>query len=241
MQWLQLPDAQRPRFMTLYFEHVDKASHDHGPDSEQAVIARRNVDAMLQSLLQHLTDAGFDRSVNLILVSDHGFEAVPAAQTLDISQLIPRDIAELVSIGQVVGFRPQPGKTAEAEQQLLGEHAHYTCWRKTELPANWHYGTHPRIPPIVCQMEAGWDALWSDKFAQRQQQNTTHGSHGFDPELTAMRASFIAAGPAFAEGVTLPLFDNVNVYPLLMHLLQLDTEPNDGDITPLLPALKNTP
>ena len=54
-----------------------------------------------------------------------------------------------------------------------------------------------------------------------------------------MRATFIAAGPAFAQGVTLPVFDNVDVYPLLMRLLQLPAEANDGDITPLLPALRH--
>ena len=34
-----------------------------------------------------------------------------------------------------------------------------------------------------------------------------------------------------------PNLDNVDVYPLLMRLLHLPAEPNDGDITPLLPAL----
>ena len=49
-----------------------------------------------------------------------------------------------------------------------------------------------------------------------------------------------AAGPAFGHGVRLPVFDNVDVYPLLMRLLRLPAEPNDGDIAPLLPALKDT-
>ena len=56
-----------------------------------------------------------------------------------------------------------------------------------------------------------------------------------------MRASFIASGPAFREQVKLPVFDNVDVYPLLMRLLRLPAEPNDGDIAPLLPALKDRP
>jgi hypothetical protein len=38
--------------------------------------------------------------------------------------------------------------------------------------------------------------------------------------------------------VALPVFDNVDVYPLLMRLLALPPEPNDGDIAPLLPALR---
>jgi hypothetical protein len=37
----------------------------------------------------------------------------------------------------------------------------------------------------------------------------------------------------------LPPFDNVDVYPLLARLLGIRPEPNDGDIAPLLPALKH--
>ena len=63
----------------------------------------------------------------------------------------------------------------------------------------------------------------------------------YDPDLPQMRASFIASGPAFRERVELPVFDNVDVYPLLMRLLRLPAEPNDGDIAPLLPALRDAP
>jgi hypothetical protein len=41
----------------------------------------------------------------------------------------------------------------------------------------------------------------------------------------------------FKPGVVLPVFDNVDVYPLLMRLLDVAPLPSDGDITPLLPAL----
>jgi predicted AlkP superfamily pyrophosphatase or phosphodiesterase len=92
-------------------------------------------------------------------------------------------------------------------------------------------------------MDPGWDALWPRKHQWRLQHEagTTRGSHGFDPDLPQMRASFIASGPAFRAGTRLPVFDNVDVYPLLMRLLQLPPEPNDGDIAPLLPALRDPP
>jgi predicted AlkP superfamily pyrophosphatase or phosphodiesterase len=65
------------------------------------------------------------------------------------------------------------------------------------------------------------------------------GSHGYDPALPSMRASFIARGPAFRQGVEIPAFDNVDVYLLLARLLGITPAPNDGDITPLLPALRD--
>lgn len=240
LHWLALPAGERPRFVTMYLDQVDEASHGHGPDSPQAAMARREVDAAIARLLQGLRDAGLADAVNLLVVSDHGFETIPPGHALRVEDMAPADVAEAVSDGQVIGFAPLPGKTAEAERLLLGRHAQYACWRKQELPARWHYGAHPRIPAIVCQMDAGWDALWPKKYATvMRHKDETRGSHGFNPDLPSMRATFIAAGPAFAHGVRLPVFDNVDVYPLLMRLLALPAEPNDGDLAPLLPALED--
>ncbi|WP_256646476.1 ectonucleotide pyrophosphatase/phosphodiesterase [Thermomonas paludicola] len=241
LRWLEVPAHQRPRFVTLYLDEVDEASHDHGPDSAQAITARREVDAAIGMLLDGLRQHGLLASTNVLVVSDHGFETVLPGHTLPVEALAPPDVAEAISDGQVIGFAPLPGKTADAEQRLLGRHDHSQCWRKQALPARWQYGTHPRIPAIVCQMDAGWDALRANKFEIRMQQPPSpRGSHGYDPDLPSMRASFIAAGPAFAHGVRLPVFDNVDVYPLLMYLLGLAPEGGDGDIAPLLPALQES-
>ena len=55
-----------------------------------------------------------------------------------------------------------------------------------------------------------------------------------------MRAVFVASGPSFRNGAVLPPFDNVDVYPLLMWLLGLPPEPNDGDADALA-ALRADP
>jgi predicted AlkP superfamily pyrophosphatase or phosphodiesterase len=137
-----------------------------------------------------------------------------------------------------VGFAPLPGRTIAAEQKLLGAHPHYECWRKNELPARWHYGQHPRVSPIVCQMHEGWDAMTRERVAKRPR-DATRGSHGFDPALPSMRALFLARGPAFRRGVVVPAFDNVDVYPLLARLVGIVPAPNDGSAATLLPALKS--
>ncbi len=241
LHWLDTPPAERPRFVTMYLDQVDEASHEHGPNSSQAVAARRDVDAAIAMLLDGLRARGRLATTNLVIVSDHGFDTVPAGHVISTAAMAPEDVARAISDGQVITFEPKPGKAAEAERLLLGEHPHYSCWRKDAVPAQWQYGTHPRVPTIVCQMAPGWDALWPRKHAWILQ-NRPHdqrGSHGYDPDLPQMRATFIASGPAFRNGVTLPVFDNVDIYPLLMRLLRLPAEPNDGDIAPLLPALRD--
>lgn len=237
LAWLDAPPAQRPRLITLYFEKVDKTGHDFGPDSAQVRNAIAEADAAIGRLLQGLEARGLSDSTDLIVVSDHGMAKVGPGHAIATEDMVPAADAGLVSDGQSIGFNPKPGRERRAEARLLGAHPHYDCWRKGEMPERWHYGTHPRVPAIVCQMHEGWDAVSRKKLNERPK-DATRGSHGYDPALPSMRALFIARGPSFRSGAVLPSFDNVDVYPLLTRLLGIPAAPNDGDPQRLLPALR---
>lgn len=238
LRWLDAPPSQRPAMLSLYFEQLDKAGHDHGPGSVQVTRTLADMDAAIGRLYDGLAARGLLDRVDLIVVSDHGMATVGPGHAIGVEAMVDPSIAVAVSDGQSVGFLPRPGREAEAGQRLLGRHARYECWRREALPERWHYGRNPRVPPIVCQMDEGWDALYPEKLARRPA-DATRGSHGFDPALPSMRALFVARGPSFEPGTHLPAFDNVDVYPLLARLLGVQPAPNDGDVTPLLPALRD--
>lgn len=235
--WLTEPATTRPRLATLYFEHPDSAGHGHGPDSAEVRQALREVDAALGELFARLATAGALERTNIVVVSDHGMAAVPADQVISTESMVDPRHAALVSAGQVVGFAPRSRFHDEAEAALLGRHEHYECWRKADLPPRWRYGSHPRVPAIVCQMDEGWDALPEDFIARQPPEDG--GSHGYDPALPSMRAIFMARGPAFRRGAVLAPFDNVDVYPLLARLLGIEPAAHDGDPATLLPALRS--
>ena len=228
LDWLSQPADTRPRFVTLYFSDVDHAAHGFGPHSPQARDAITHVDAMIGQLLDGLRERGVQDLVDVVLVSDHGMQEVPPGHAISTDTMVGPEVARLVADGQSIGFAPLSGREAEAEARLLGRHDNYDCWRKADLPAHWQYGQHRRVPPILCQMHAGWDALAAERFPWRDPQ-ATRGSHGYEPALPSMRAVFIAHGLSFRSGAILPPIDNVDVYPLLMHLLGLPPGPNDGD------------
>lgn len=236
--WLAEPATTRPSVIAVYIDALDQEGHDYGPNSEQAHTALRRIDAAIGRLQDTLAARGQLDRVNLIVVSDHGMAEVAPGHRIAVEDMVTPEQAVVTSVGQSIGVAPKPGREAEVEQRLLGAHSQYDCWRKGELPARWKYGTHPRIPPIVCQMHEGWDAIEGAKLKSPAAQRT-RGSHGYDPALESMRAIFLARGPAFKRGVTLPPFDNVDVYPLLARLLGITPAKNDGDITPLLPALRD--
>jgi predicted AlkP superfamily pyrophosphatase or phosphodiesterase len=238
LSWLGRPADARPRLVTLYFEDVDEAEHEAGPGSAEAEAAVAKVDSYIGRLRRGLDARGLGGRVDLVIVSDHGMAPVEWNHVLPIDTVVPPDVAHAVTTGQSVGATPLPGREDEARRRMLGRHDRYECWTRETLPERWHYGANPRVPPIVCQMDEGWNAERPAKIAKRVQGHTT-GSHGFDPALPSMRATFIANGPSFRRGVVLPEFDNVDVYPMLARLIGVAPQPNDGDASTLVPALRD--
>ena len=228
LAWFDLPADRRPRFFTLYFEQLDHESHEHGPDSPEANQALRVVDAAVGHLVDELKKRGQFSKVNLVIVSDHGMAETDNSRTIILDSMVNLEHIDLATSGFLVGVNPKPGFEAETEHALLGKHPHLECWRKGELPSRLHYGTHPRIPAIVCLPESGWLAE-TQEFHNRPTHRAHGGEHGYDNADPNMRALFIAHGPAFKQNLTVPEFNNVDVYSLLTDLLGIKPEPNDGN------------
>ena len=232
--WFDLPAAERPAFMTLYFDEIDTTGHHDGPDTPEMALALGNVDAALARLVAGLKARGLYNKVNLIVVADHGMSTTTPERILFLDDFMSVADVTIVSLGTVSGLKPL---TPEAEAALLAPHDHFQCWRKGELPARFHYGTNARVPPIVCLPETGWLITTREGLIKRPMKKPG-GSHGYDSDEPQMRALFVAHGPAFRPGTRLPTFDNVSVYPLLMRLLGLKSLPNDGDPKDTAAALR---
>jgi predicted AlkP superfamily pyrophosphatase or phosphodiesterase len=232
--WLDLPKSDRPGFMTLYFEAVDTQGHRFGPDSPELNQAVRDVDAALARLVAGLKARGLYDQINLVIVADHGMARTSPERVVFVDDITPLETFTVVTMGWTTTLIP---RTPEAEAALVGEHPHLECWRKGQMPARLHYGTHRRIPPIVCLSETGWVVTTRARYAERPM-TRVGGSHGADPDDVTMRALFLARGPGVKPGVRLPVFDNISVYPLVMTLLGLTPAPNDGDPKATAAALR---
>jgi predicted AlkP superfamily pyrophosphatase or phosphodiesterase len=237
LKWIDLPPARRPQFFTLYFEQVDHEGHEHGPDSAEVDAALATVDTALAQLIAGLEQRGLRGQVNLVIVSDHGEAATSVERRTYLDDLVPLADVDVANYGILAGIEPRAGKTAEIEGALLRSHPHMQCWRKTEVPARLHYGTHPRIPALLCLAENG-GIVTSHDYDQRGGHYSA-GEHGYDNDDPSMRALFIANGPDFRRGVVVPQFDNVDVYPLLAHLLGVEPQHNDGNFAEVAGMLRD--
>lgn len=231
LSWLDQPQQQWD-FLSLYFSHVDHAGHDYGPDAEATTAAVALADQAIGRLLAGLQQRGV--APNLVVVADHGMAAVSPERVIRMDLLAPRDSYEKIVDGPYATLNPVAGRAAQLEAALLKPWPHMQCWRKQDIPARLAYGQHARVPALLCLAEPGW----SIAFSAQQAAKVHGGRHGYDNAAPDMAALCIAAGPALRSGVVLPALDNVDVYPLLMHLLALPPLATDGQITPWQPALR---
>src|SRR5690606_34241016 len=85
--WLDLPVAERPRMMTLYFSDVDSAGHRHGPDAPQTREAVMRVDRSIKRLMDGIAERGLLNNINIILTSDHGMAPYKMRDAIILDEL----------------------------------------------------------------------------------------------------------------------------------------------------------
>ncbi len=231
LQWLDLPAAERPRLITLYFEDTDTAGHADGPESSAVREAIRRADGYLGRLLRGLERRGLADAVNLVVVSDHGMAAVDTSRVVVLDDYVSLDDLDVVDINPTLGLFPRAGKEDAVYRALAKAHPRLSVYRKAQTPERWRYRDHPRIPPIVGVVDEGWQIARRSTFAAviAGRVRPSGGQHGYDPMLMSMRGIFVAAGPAFRRGVTAPAFENVHIYHALARILGLTPAQNDGD------------
>lgn len=214
LDWLRRPAAVRPKFVTLYFDTVDTAGHEYGPDDPHTDAAIADIDRTIGMLVDGLKT--LHQPANLIVLADHGMAAISSDRVVALDSIAPPADYRIVETGPYASLDATPGHEAELARLLLGQHGHAACWRKQDIPARFHYGTNPRIPAFFCLADPGWEVL-----ATKPAKPFTGGNHGYDNQAPSMQALFIAHGPAFDQGKRLAPFINVDVYPLLRDLIGL--------------------
>jgi predicted AlkP superfamily pyrophosphatase or phosphodiesterase len=223
LSWLDRPPAQRPHFITLYFELVDTVGHAEGPRGRTLDAAMTAIDRALARLVDGLAQRGLTDAVNLVIISDHGMAETSPRRTVVLDRIVPLEDMTVRYWGTVLGIEPRAGREQAVERALLRQHRNLECWRKQDIPARLRYGRHPRVAPIVCLARTGWTVA-SSAWVSRNPDRKPGGAHGYDDAAPEMRALFIAHGPAFRRGVVVEPLETRDVYGVLMGALGLPPE-----------------
>jgi predicted AlkP superfamily pyrophosphatase or phosphodiesterase len=232
LTWLDLPQPMRPSLITLYFSDADSAGHDNGPDSQAVRDAIGRLDSYIAHLVRGLERRALLNDANIVVVSDHGMAATTDERAVVLEDYISLEDVEVVDINPTLGLFPREGKTESVYRALANAHPRLKVYRRSETPERWHYRDHPRIPPVVGVVDEGWELLRRRIYeaVPAGEEPPGGGSHGYDPDTApSMRAIFVAAGPAFRQGVRVPAFRNIHLYNALARILGVQPAANDGD------------
>jgi predicted AlkP superfamily pyrophosphatase or phosphodiesterase len=234
LRWLQLPEAERPTFITLYFSDVDDAGHEFGPESKEVLATAVELDLEIGALMDGVNRLKLQQSVNYVIVSDHGMSQVSIERLIAIDNFIDPATVDLIDTTPLLGVWPRTITVDQAYRALKDKHPALAVYKKEEIPAELHFNLHPRIPPVIGIASDGWAITSKAQSSEWQRQATRlGGNHGYDNRLQSMHGLFIASGPQFRMGVVLPRFENVHLYEMMARVLGVTPAPNDGraDVT----------
>lgn len=241
LEWLKMPEEEKPQFISMYMSLVDDAGHLYGPDSEELNEALIEVDLGIGKLIKGLKEIGIDKSVNLLIVSDHGMVEIRDDERFHIylDDLIDdmQERLQWVDYGPMASIIPLPGEEDSIISELRSAQMRgvpFMVFKREDLPEEYHYTSSSRIAPIILIAKKGYviDFRGGDWVPR--------GAHGYDPNLPEMQALLIATGPEFRDprhsagrriNHSVKGISNLDVYPLMMNLLKITPAPNNGTMS----------
>ncbi len=229
LTWLELPEAERPSFIAIYFNEANYYGHRLGVQGTAMDTVIQGLDENIGQLLTGLEDRDLLDQVNIIIVADHGMTDLSEDKVIFIDDYISMQDLDYYSLTPVSMIAPIEGRLDSVYNALHNAHPNFKVYLKNETPAHLHYRDHRRIPPIVGIPDEGWSVL-THWYFDNYGLGSYVATHGYDPLLSSMQAIFLAAGPHFKQGITVPKFQNIHVYDLMAHILELGGAPNDGSL-----------
>jgi predicted AlkP superfamily pyrophosphatase or phosphodiesterase len=228
LAWLDLTGTARPGFVTLYFSDVDSAGHRFGPDSAEFHDAAQKVDASLARLVDGLKTRKIFGATDLVIVSDHGMAALKPGQLVMLDDYADLRKAKIVSLSPWLTVKTRNAAEADSLYEGLSKAPHLHVYLKKDIPSHWHL-QNPRVPDLVAVADEGWRIGSKKQLIMTMAGRMEGGAHGYDEGLDSMQALFLAEGPDFAAGKTIPALDNVDIYDLLCSALGLKPAENQGN------------
>jgi predicted AlkP superfamily pyrophosphatase or phosphodiesterase len=231
---LNLPPADRPHFITIYYSEPDHEGHEFGTGTPETTAATLKMDGMVGKLKAALDSTGLP--IDLVVVSDHGMVRSQGGW-ITLDQFA--DLKGFDAVGSLLY-----GKTEEDRvrvyNQLKKASPQFVVYRRKDVPAGLNYNQNPREGDPVVIATGPYAIRAHAPPADREDRPPTAGMHGFDPHVVPeMKASFFAAGPDIVAGKTVEPFENVNLYPWLAHMLGLNPPKTDGSLNVLAGTLRD--
>ncbi|WP_417886106.1 ectonucleotide pyrophosphatase/phosphodiesterase [Zunongwangia sp.] len=225
IKWFQLPEKERPHFVSLYFSMVDSEGHRSGPNSKALASKVKEADRLVGFLMKKLKK--LDVPVDVIITSDHGMKEIKTkTHSIDLEPVL-KTIPKTATVvpGIITQIYLPENKIEETYSTLKSLETHFKVYKKGQMPKKWHYNNNYRIGDVVVLADPGY--IFNDRDIAE-----TIGVHGYDPfESEDMHGILYAKGPHIQQGKLIESIENVNIYPLITKILGFENPKIDGNFS----------
>ena len=237
LSWMTLGTEKEIDLGTLYFSFVDGAGHRYGPESQEVVQAIQDADQLMGYLQNQLDSLGLADEVNLIVVADHGMVELSRDRIIYIDDLIETDNLDVHTWGTSFNVRGDEQTINSIYAQLKANEKNFRVFKKADLPERFKLKNSPRLPDLITIPDVGYLISTRDHVESRPNY-ATGGTHGYDNTEPEMHGLFLVSGPDFKRGDQIAQVENVHIYELIAHLLQIESAGTDGDFDAIKTILK---
>lgn len=236
IKWLSSGNQKEVDFATLYFSFVDSKGHRYGPNSPDVIAAIQRADDLMGYLDQQLKATGLEAVTNVITLSDHGMAEVSRDRIIVLDDMINPNDLNIISHSPALMANVKKGKQDEVYTALKNNEKHFKVYKKSDIPKRYHLKNHRRVPELLMVADLGYTINNRDYFESRKRY-PSGGAHGFDNQEEEMQALFVAEGPDFKKGFKMDAFENVHLYELMAHLLDIHPTKTDGRLDRVIKML----
>lgn len=234
----------------LWLSDPDHTAHGTGLGSVMADSSIRAADHEFGRLLDGLAARGLDQSVNVLVVSDHGF-STHGGDTQSLRRQLGALADSVVIAGSAIHVRHGGAKTRDAVVRTLQQWpevgAIFTAPASGRAKKGQGVSTgtlsidqigwlHTRAADILYSADWSHNANAAGHRGQTRQSGVAGHGTSSPYDITA---TLVANGPAFRVGVQASApSSNADIVPTILHLLGLSPTPNGVTGRPLLELLR---
>lgn len=240
---------RKPSLVLFHPLNVDAVHHRYGPQTPAGYTAVAYADTLVREVVNAVEDAGILDKTTFLIVSDHGFMAIP--KLLQPNVVLRKEGLLTVEGTQIATARAQvipeggigmvyltiPGNGDDDRKKVIELFRNSEGIAAIVTPEEFvNYGLphpkeYPQMADLILVAKDGYGigaaAIGDDYVIQS---DTTLGTHGFLSTNPRMNATFIASGAGIRQAVTIEMVENIDVSPTIAHILGVDFKTADGKV-----------
>ena len=216
IDWLSLPDNERPRLIMSWWHGIDSVAHKHGINNPKVLKSFNKQDQYLLDLINKIEEIDLWKKVTMIVLSDHGMTDI--SNLININKILKEaNIKAKTSIGPAVGhiFLEDQNDLSSA-LKTLKRNKFLEVKRKSELDESLNLLHPTRTGDIVVLTKS------PNMLVSRKNSNPPIGMHGYNPKVNRdMEGIFFAYGNKI-NPVQISKVQQVDIAPTILSLLDVE-------------------